>query len=266
MIDSWKTSVNIAIVDDYPFWREQMMDNLKFLDNKFADVVFNITEFEDGVKLLESLVHFDLILIDYEMPNFTGLETVEQLSREAKTSKIIFFSGYDDLFHISRKTNTINNVVGFLLKTDSFEEVEFQITNAVKSILNVNYILIEHYIIEKDVVTGRNNKIYFEKVIDEKKILYIESVRKDIYVYMKNGDSFASEKTLKQWIVDLSNNEFGFSSRSYIVNFRYVNQVKKNEIILIDKIVLKLSLKYREEFLNNRRKYLFREEFEKCSL
>jgi CheY-like chemotaxis protein len=69
----------ILIVDDEEILRMLIADTLEDLD-----VQIDIAE--DGRIALEklSLVDYDLMLLDYMMPELTGMEVLEQLSQEKK--------------------------------------------------------------------------------------------------------------------------------------------------------------------------------------
>lgn len=70
---------NILVVDDEEILRMLICDTLEDLD-------FNIDEAEDGMEALKKIneQYYDLIILDYMMPNLTGIEVIEQLTSENK--------------------------------------------------------------------------------------------------------------------------------------------------------------------------------------
>ncbi|MHA0856385.1 response regulator [Paenibacillus sp. CMAA1364] len=74
----------VLVVDDDEILRMLITDTLEDLD-----VQIDIAE--DGRIALEklSLTHYDVMLLDYMMPELTGIEVLERLSAEQKASMTI---------------------------------------------------------------------------------------------------------------------------------------------------------------------------------
>lgn len=74
----------ILVVDDEEILRMLICDTLECFD-------FTIDEAENGLEALEKMNenNYDLIILDYMMPHFTGLEVIEKLSEEYKANTTI---------------------------------------------------------------------------------------------------------------------------------------------------------------------------------
>lgn len=74
----------ILVVDDEEILRMLICDTLESFD-------FTIDEAENGLEALEKMKenNYDLIILDYMMPHFTGLEVIEKLSDEYKANTTI---------------------------------------------------------------------------------------------------------------------------------------------------------------------------------
>ncbi|OLS38217.1 response regulator [Alkalihalophilus pseudofirmus] len=69
----------ILVVDDEEILRMLICDTLE-------DLGYEIDEAEDGHEALKKveLQSYDLMVLDYMMPNVTGIEVIERLSKETK--------------------------------------------------------------------------------------------------------------------------------------------------------------------------------------
>lgn len=69
----------ILVVDDEEILRMLIRDTLE-------DMGYEIDEAEDGYDALQKLEQksYDVMLLDYMMPNLTGLEVIDRLSQEIK--------------------------------------------------------------------------------------------------------------------------------------------------------------------------------------
>ena len=81
--------MNILAIDDNE-------DILKLLDTIITSKGYNFTQAvngKDGIKLIEEQ-HFDAILLDLAMPEFSGMDVVESLKKSniLKDQKIIIFT------------------------------------------------------------------------------------------------------------------------------------------------------------------------------
>ncbi len=90
--------MRICLCDDEP----QM---LKHISGKVKELVTNaqIAEFEDGKSLLSALKEkdCDVLLLDIDMPDITGLEVAAHLEKMENKPLLIFVTGHDELVYDS---------------------------------------------------------------------------------------------------------------------------------------------------------------------
>jgi DNA-binding NtrC family response regulator len=74
---------------------------------------FNVTTAEDGSEALSKLIGtirgsrpFDLLVIDIQMPGFTGIELVEEIGKLNVAFPILLITGYRDVERVAELTRT----------------------------------------------------------------------------------------------------------------------------------------------------------------
>ncbi|MBK5212644.1 MAG: response regulator transcription factor [Flavobacteriaceae bacterium] len=121
MID--KKNVSIVIADDHPMILKGLNDELK--TNSYNVV----GQAESGIEALELILAHTptLALLDIDMPGFTGFEVIKIAKEKEVDTKFIVLSFHKEHDYISQaKALQIN---GYLLKEDSFSEIEHCIKN-----------------------------------------------------------------------------------------------------------------------------------------
>ena len=99
----------------------------------------------------------------------------------------------------------------------------------------------------------RNEEGFFDENIQRGKIyyhdiLYIENYDRKTKIHFVDGHSILCDYTLNKWQEQLKNQSFGQCFRSIYVNFEYIKNIKKNDIVLENDQTIPLSRHYRKEF------------------
>jgi DNA-binding NarL/FixJ family response regulator len=129
MPNSDKQIVRLLIVDDH----QMVRDGIRvMLESQNKTYIFIITEAENGEDAIKNILKydFDIILIDYQLPKMSGMETVERMLLYKPTTKILALSNYDELTYINNMLKA--GASGYILK--NVEPVE--LIAAIKTILN----------------------------------------------------------------------------------------------------------------------------------
>lgn len=159
--------------------------------------------------------NFDVLITDIEMGSMSGIELASKI-RENNDDIIIFFlTSYTEYAIQCFRPNPLN----FWTKPMSFDEVKEDIERADK-ILNkaLRYLTI----IERRGVID----------INVKDILYLEKVDRKTIIYMTDGRTHETNKSITKIYMDLPDDEFIIPYQSYIVNLAYVGKVTTKEIEL----------------------------------
>src|SRR6185312_11513025 len=105
--------VNILIVDDHKLLRQGLKKMLSSL-KKYLNI--QVTEADSGAQAILKINQkdFNLIIMDYQMPDTSGLETIRRILRFKPRMKIIILSNYDELVFVESVRDA--GAKGYLLK------------------------------------------------------------------------------------------------------------------------------------------------------
>lgn len=121
------TSFTILIVEDNHILRQAMTDVLKMSD-------YNVLVAEDGKTSLslfkQHQANINLILLDFILPDTSGLSILKCIRKSAPTLPIIILSGYE----LKDLPITISNETGFMGKPFNI----FMLLDKVKAMLSSN--------------------------------------------------------------------------------------------------------------------------------
>ena len=247
-----KVEVKIAVVDDQPGSRKKTIEKLKvFLKQPELDHVrFIINIYESGALFLASEDHYDLILLDYEMPDQNGIQVATELESRDRRPKVLFVSGYDKITKPMQKATQLSVTVGFILKSDSEKEFQFQVKHALKTVLNSTWIEFSYYLVEPDVgmERKREKRKHYTKKMDIRKISHIESTAKNVITIYTEDEVFVSTESLKALFDKLPKEQFEYSDRRIIVNLAFVHSISKKSIYLLTDVEVSLTGHYKAAF------------------
>ncbi len=222
-------------IDDEPLALRLVSD---YVDKTpFLELVGSFDNPLDAIDFL-STNSVDLILVDIQMPDLTGIEFTRSLEN---APKIIFTTAYEKYAIEGFKLNAID----YLLKPFSYEEFLKAAGKAHKQVE-----------LESNALPSieANNKFLFLKSeykirrINFNDILYIEGLKDYIKVFITGDDkpviSLNSIKSLEQ---KLPEEKFMRVHRSFIVNLDKIDTIERSRIIF-GKIYIPVSDQYKEKF------------------
>ncbi|BDD11527.1 DNA-binding response regulator (plasmid) [Fulvitalea axinellae] len=192
----------------------------------------------------------DLLLLDIEMPNLTGIDFLRMLRNPPVTILITAYSSYAvESYEL--------DVVDYLLKPVEFDRFFKAIYKALEIIAPECFRNDDKRTAERKEAEplSPNGAEYFFVKSDKniikvvlKEILYIESLREYVKIVTKT-QSVITLQSLSRLEEILPSNSFQRIHRSFIVNVEKVDKVKGNEVF-VGENRLTISKGQREKFIN----------------
>lgn len=199
--------VKIALIDDHLVVREGLKMILEINEN--YEIVAEASNGKEGLEVIK-LSTPDIILLDLKMPEFDGIEIIEQLNEKGCTIPIVILTTYNEETLI-KKAITLG-AKGYLLK-DTTKEKLF---NTIDKVLKGETIL------PPEILSGFISSVGKEKTKSEE-IVFTEK-EKIILKAIARGDTSKkialnlklSERTIKAYLTNIYT-KLGVSSRSEAV-------------------------------------------------
>ena len=206
--------MKIAVCDDEKLFRYEIIDLLNNY-SKENNIILDITEFDDGGKLVASGTVFDMIFLDHQMNELNGLDTIKSIREKNIKTKVVFVSSYSEIVFDSLKYNTFR----FIVKPVSREKLY----EAMDSALEISSS--ERKLIVKDEMYNESIVVY------EKDVIYAQADNVYTYIITENG-SYRYPYNLSSLEEELGSVGFFRTNRSYIVNLEYIRSYDKTGITL----------------------------------
>ena len=101
------------------------------LESKKNFLQFDIDEAENGEIAIQKILkkNFDIVLIDYQLPGITGVETLQRIRLYKKDMKVLALSNYDEFSYVKSMIDEGAN--GYILKNID----PSQLIHAIESVL-----------------------------------------------------------------------------------------------------------------------------------
>ncbi|MHC0447000.1 LytR/AlgR family response regulator transcription factor [Flavobacterium sp. 3-218] len=184
----------------------------------------------------------DLVFLDINMPNLSGMELARLLQDQAgPLPKIVFTTAYN---HYAIEGYRVN-AVDYLLKPFSYEEF----LRASSKVLQLSEEASNNF-----TPIAADDEFIFLKVeyqwvrISLKDITYIESLKDYVKVHLEDSQkALMSLISLKALEEKLPSSKFMRVHRSFIVSLDKISAISKNSIF-IDKIEITVGEQYKEAF------------------
>lgn len=181
-----------------------------------------IVTFLSGAVLLEEMknTHFNLLLLDIEMPGMDGIAIGKKLREGDDTTKIVFVSEAETRVFESFSVQPL----GFVRKSNFLNDIAAVVELYIKTIEKEN----EDDYLE---LTTRNGILGMRT----KKICYIEGSRNYQFLYAEDKKEPIELKMTMEKLEEITD-KFGFIRihKGYLVNYRFIQHVSASEVTLSD--------------------------------
>lgn len=220
----------IAICDDDTFYINKIKD---IVVNYFSDEgKYEVYMYSNAKQILNEKINFDIIFLDIEMPLITGIELKKKLEKSNFKGIIVYITNYEQYMNEAFGKNVVAYISKDKIHRIKDVLIKFEKCNSVNKIIKIS-----------DTVL-RINDIY-----------YIEADKGYSYIYTKDKSYYFSIY-LSDILRRINSDLFIRVHRSFLVNFRYIDKFSDKIITLVDGRIIKLSRKFKDEFILKYYSYL----------
>lgn len=200
-----------------------------------SEYVFDIDEVMEATNLLEGVAVLqknavDIVFLDIEMPNHSGLELFSFLNPSEINFELVFTTAYSEYAIKAFEFSAIDYLLKPLRPNKVVEAVE-----KAKIKLEQNQLQERLFELKNALTTEKFNKIalpveegvLFVKLDD---IYFLQAESMYTQFYLTNGKKILISKPLKYFTDMLENREMFYKShRSYLVNLKYLQRIVKKD-------------------------------------
>lgn len=224
-MEEWE--IRVGICDDCIDDIARMEDALrKGVQSTGQPIQLKCQRFTDGEKLYEATrtEKFDLLFLDIEMPKLSGFELAERLCMDRPSTHLIFVSSHESFVFDAPEYMPLWFVRKSNLEKDMFRALRkyLQITASTR----VNYRLKEGFAFRE---------------LPLRDILYVEGTGHSLFIRKTDGTCLKKYGTLKAMEEELEGHHFLRIHKNYLVNQKYIKEVGKREVYLMDDSVLEMG-------------------------
>ena len=223
---------NIAIVEDNAADRERLAGYLQKYQERTGEV-FEIWQTSDGDQFKEEYSpRYDIIFLDIEMPGTDGIHTAEFVHGKDPDAVIAFITHAAQYAVHGYRLGAVD----YIMKPLKYEMFEHRMTRILR---RVEKRKAKSVLLRTADGTYRVTSLYFDTPYDA-------ALREH---YHANGTVITVKGTMKDAEKELADHGFAKSSNSFLVNLRYVREMRK-DAILVGSVEVPVSKGKRKEFLS----------------
>lgn len=229
--------IQIALCDDEEFFLDEMDKFVSVYGNE-SKTELEIERYSNPQKLLDTIQkkRYDMLFLDVEMPEMTGMELAKRIRRTDTNVVICFVTSHQgyaiDAFQV--------DALGYVVKPIQYLDVKHLMERAKIQI---------HYHWDKDEADKKYLQIHTardDQMLDMSKIIYIEKRRNQCVFHMVDGECVCYD-TLAHIYPKLDAGRFYYTHQGYIANFDQIKEVKKNAVCFSATSEIPVSRKYYQQ-------------------
>lgn len=228
--------MNCIVVDDEPLAREEMISLIEEISE--LKIIGNFSNAPAAMDFLKSN-QVDLIFLDIQMPEVTGIEFAKQLGQQ---TLIVFTTAFSNYAVQSYDLGAID----YLLKPIDKPRLEKAIQKAItyQNLLSENTLKNSVESSDKDFLLIKSDRRFYKIKLDDVK--FIEGLKDYVVIHTASQKLITAMnlKTIHQKIISES---FMRVSKSYIVNFNHIESFD-NHTIYIEESEIPLGEIFKSEF------------------
>lgn len=213
--------MKIAICEDEKFTIDLLSSYItEYMSDKA--ITNQISSFMTAAEFFDSAEDFDLVLLDYNLPDGTGMEIAKRIRLTNQRTVILFITAYSEYVFESFEVNTFR----YLLKPVKKESLFKALDDFINSF--EQYMRIE--------VPLHSETVF----VSLPEIMYIESNGRYTTVRC-NSNSYMSTKALSAFDAEINSFRFFRTHRTFLVNMKYIAEIDGHIITLTNGEKIEIS-------------------------
>ena len=220
--------IYIAVCDDDPVFRETLSCEIN-LYAKQNELDITIVPFSNGLELLISETHYNLIFLDYKMGIMNGLETARKLRAKEVKCPIIFVTSFNEIVYDVFEVNAFRFIKKPMEKHilhKAMDDFLDQFRNS--SIISFNS-------------SGKNISVYADDII------YVEGKGKGCVVHTDN-EVYPVLQDIALFTEVLPEEDFYRCHRLFSVNMKYIRTIDTSTATFHNGDIIKIDRSKRGAF------------------
>ncbi|SHJ54256.1 response regulator [Tepidibacter formicigenes] len=216
-----KDKIKVMIVDDHSLMREGLARILELEDN--INVVAKACDGFEAIEFFKK-IDIDVILLDINMPNMNGIETLRALKNMDSSSKIIMLTIYDEREYLIETLNLGAN--GYMLKDSESSSLVSAIINVYNGGSYVHPNLAGELL--KEINRKKEHKANKEGLgsLTKREYEVLSLIAEGLSNKEISEKLFISEKTVKNHVSSILR-KLELSDRTQAAIYAYKNNIKK---------------------------------------
>ncbi|MGL4760043.1 MAG: LytR/AlgR family response regulator transcription factor [Sarcina sp.] len=208
--------LNIVICDDEFLHRSILKEFLiTILNDELLE--YDLIEYSSGEDLLHHYDKVDLLFLDIQMNELSGMDVARRIREFDNNVEIIFTTSIAQYVFEAYEVRAYR----YLVKPIEYKELRKQVK-----------LCISDYLDKNNIIAIDSNKSTVKIRIGE--ILYAEVMRKEVTIYTESK-VYIIETSMKKVEKKLFNYGFFRCHHSYLVNLKKINEIRDKAIFISDK-------------------------------
>ncbi len=210
-----KSMYHIAIVEDEAVFAAQLQEYLEKYQEE-NDVRFKVSVFSDGAEILEDYQPlYDVIMLDIEMPKVNGMQAAEQIRSQDEDVTLMFITNAASYAIRGYEVGALD----FVMKPINYYTFSMKLTRVLKRTRQKA---------QQEILLTLSDGV---KKLNVQQIYYVEVQNRMLSYHTEEG-VFAMRGTMQSVEQMLKPYSFVKCNHWYIVNLKYVSEVRKNTVIV----------------------------------
>ena len=233
--------IQIAIVEDNGDDARVLTEHISAFCKSRGDKA-DVKCYSTGFSFLDGYTpSFDIVFMDIEPPDMSGMEVARQLRCDDNDVIIVFATNMAQFAVNGYAVNAFD----FIVKPVNFYDFEIKMQRIVSHLRNKN----DAYITIKS-----QNATYRRRARDVK---FVEVINHSLVYHLESGEQIVSRGKISVAEKELTPLGFIMCNRCYLVNFRYITEINDNTVCM-GSDSLQISRSRKKDFLAEIAKYFGR--------